>query len=652
MTFDPESRPGPAADLAAQAARERSAQAGLALLARAVQDVEAAQDTDAALRHVAALLVDESLTPIGDALALHRAEASQHLMLLRGRRGLAGAVKEIQVLAGLRATRDAAGLDALLRGLGLRGLRVPPGYALDETGVRAADVPVAHYPIVVSAVLRDVATGTTRLSLSWRRDRRWTTRTLPRDEALDARRVHHLALDGAPVSSSSAADLVRYLAAFEAENMGRLPAVDCSSVLGWVGDSLLIGETAYGPEGAARIVLDAPPAVADLLRAHRQRGTWEDWCDVVRRVCAHHPMVMLGIYAAVAAPLLDRIGEMGFILDVSGETSVGKTTLLRAAASVHGDPEPDTGLVLSWASASMVGPVAAAASLRHLPLFLDESKRGRPEDLAACLYDLPSGRERMRGSVDGTLKTPRSWRTITISTGEAPITSHSPDAGARARVLCLQGAPLDHAWEAREIADTVAEHHGHLGPRVAKAIASITPGRLKERYREERAAIADKPDDSRVAGRLLGHVAVLSLARRIAEHVGCPVAHGDPIALAVLSAQAGAGEADRPQDAWVATWSWAATRQPEFWGRGRIDHPPTAGWSGRWDTDPKAPLMVRLEVLRELLLRWGYDPAGIIESWGRRGWLLTESGRRTRDVRIGGVKVRTIALLPASERPQ
>jgi hypothetical protein len=511
---------------------------------------------------------------------------------------------------------------------------------------------VAHYPIVVSAVLLDVASGTTRLSLSWRRERTWTTRTLPRDEALDGRRVSRLALDGAPVSSSSAADLVRYLAAFESENIQKIPAGACSSVLGWVGDSLLVGETAYGPEGAARIVLDAPPAVADLLRAHRPKGSWEDWCDVVRRVCSHHPMVMLGIYAAVAAPLLERIGEMGFIVDISGETSVGKTTLLRAAASVWGDPEPDTGLVLSWASASMVGPVAAAASLRHLPLLLDESKRGRPEDLAACLFDLPSGRERMRGTVDGTLRTPRSWRTITISTGEAPITSHSQDAGARARVICLQGAPLDHAWEAREICDVVSEHHGHLGPRVARAIAAITPGRLRDRFREERAAIADHPDESRVAGRLLGHVAVLSLARRIAEHVGCPVAQGDPIALAVRSAMGGAEDADRPRDAYNAVWSWAATRQADFWGRGHPDHRPPSGWAGRWDRAATAPLMVEHNIMPKILASWGYDPAAIQESWFRRGWLLVTPKRRQRRVRIDNESMWTIALLPESEHPK
>lgn len=622
--------------------RERSADRGLALLAACCRDVDAAPDAESALRIVLALMTDESLLAIGDARALRPADSSRHLLALRGRRGLANAVRELQDLAERATADDDAGLDGLLLGLDLRGLRAPPGYTVDRTGIRCGDAPVAHYPIVVSAVLRDVATGTTRLSLSWRRDHQWTTRTLPRDEALDSRRVSRLALDGAPVSSASALELVRYLDAFEAHNIQQIPAVACSSVLGWVGESLLIGDTAYGPEGADPIVLDAPPAVADLLRAHRTHGTWEGWCEIVRRVCAHHPLMMLGIYAAVAAPLLERIGEMGFILDFSGETSIGKTTLARLAASVCGDPEPDTGLVLSWASASMVGPVSAAASLRHLPLILDETKRGRPSDLAACLYDLPAGRERMRGSMDGTLRTPRSWRLVTISTGEAPITGHSPDAGARARVLCLQGQPLSAAWEAVDIADAVAEHHGHLMPRIARAIVSISPARLRERYREERASLGGR-DDGRVAGRLMGHVAVLSLARKIAEHVGCPVAHQDPIALAVRAAQDGGGDADRPLDAWEAVWSWAAASQGQFWGRHSPERPP-ARYVGQWASGSGAPLAVRREVVVELLDDWGFDSAGVIESWGRRGWLLCEPGRRTRDARIDGEKARCIVL--------
>jgi hypothetical protein len=218
-------------------------------------------------------------------------------------------------------------------------------------------------------------------------------------------------------------------------------------------------------------------------------------------------------------------------------------------------------------------------------------------------------------------------------------------------VLCLQGQPLSHAWEATEIADTVTEHHGHLGPRIARAIVGISPARLRERYREERATLG-ATDDSRVAGRLLGHVAVLSLARKIAEHVGCPVAYQDPIALAVRAAQDGGGDADRPLDAWEETWSWAAAHQAELWGRHSPERPPARGFLGRWDEGATEPLMVQLAILRELLDGWGYDSAGVIESWGRRGWLLQEKGRRTRDARIAGERARCVVMVPgAPERP-
>jgi hypothetical protein len=62
--------------------------------------------------------------------------------------------------------------------------------------------------------------------------------------------------------------------------------------------------------------------------------------------------------------------------------------------------------------------------------------------------------------------------------------------------------------------------------------------------------------------------------------------------------------------------------------------------------------MVQLAILRELLDGWGYDSAGVIESWGRRGWLLQEKGRRTRDARIAGERARCVVMVPgAPERP-
>ena len=69
------------------------------------------------------------------------------------------------------------------------------------------------------------------------------------------------------------------------------------------------------------------------------KGTCDGWRQSVGAIARYSTMMSFSVFAALAAPLAARIGlSEGTIFNLYGESSSGKTTCARVAASVAGDP--------------------------------------------------------------------------------------------------------------------------------------------------------------------------------------------------------------------------------------------------------------------------------------------------------------------------
>lgn len=662
-----------------EAAAARTAEAGLKLLSDALAQAEAAQDAREAIRLVSRLMGDdEAMRALAYAHLLKEGKLKEMLRNSRGLySGFAGTLDEIDKLAKKAADKLEADIkrrasqeskqhqsritDALTRDLGIKGLKVPNGYRLEHDGVTTDSDPperITHAPILITGLSQDIHTGEMHVDLSWRRKGRWHTRSVARDTIMDARAIVRLSAVGAPVSTIESRDLVKFLRDFEAANLGVLPQRETTTHMGWQSDKCFVlgGDHVGDP-----VQLAAAGGLEALARGYRPKGTFEGWRDTVAELLADRPLPLLGMYASACTVLLHHLRQPGFVIDFSGETSMGKTTTLRGAASLWGEPDDrGEGIILSWASSSMVGPMAVAHFLQSLPVMLDDTKRGRPDVVASVLYDLPAGQERMKGNVDGGLRPVRRWRTCLLSTGEAPITSiSSKDGGARARTLILRGAPFgEPSEENRRAAEAVTlrllQHHGHLGPRVlAYLLDSETKvenlRRRFERYREEYASEAP----SAVAGRLAAYVAILRVAKDLCEHLGMPRPRDcDPIGLAWKAALDSATQSDPNTEALRDLYAWIVGNETRFWYRHekRGDDPiePHGGFIGSWVKEGWTEIAIHPQVATRLLAEWGYDAPSVIETWNRRGWTCVEEagGRKHYSVRryIRGLRSRMIGL--------
>jgi putative DNA primase/helicase len=570
-------------------------------------------------------------------------------------------------------------------------LVIPPPYALDhsstdrmvedDNGV-AHPQAIAYAPILITGRLQSVDDHGQWLRLAWKRGDSWQHADVDRGVAMNANRLLlELASLGFPVASDNAGHVAHYLHQLEAANYQPIPTAKMATRLGWQGEQgaygFLCGRTLARP-GEVLVIddLSSVPTTAwdanwiafhgsavgddQIVNGFHARGTYDGWCEAVRPIM-DYPKVRLGFYASFAVPLLELLHVPNFVIDWSARTSVGKTTTLRAAASVWGCPdERQTGesIIFSW-NATKVWSERAAAVLNGLPFILDESKLAAKGVVPSVLYMVANGIGKGRGNPRG-LAQARRWRTILFSTGESPVTGFTEDGGSRMRCLAIRGYPFGAKNDATlkvvgELNTAVCRNYGHAGPRFIQWVLEH-PDRWpswEKRYEAIRDALIKKCRDD-AAYRLADYAAVIVLAARLA-HAALAFPWEQPDVLLdelwraiVDEASGAAGDLRALRD----LMSWAVAHQKTFDGRGDHDRDgtqiaPTQGWSGRWDKGGTWDEIGFFPgTIDRVLTERGYDPKAIIVLWKDQGWLVGDSDGKHigKQVRVDGEKTRMITF--------
>ncbi|OQX04846.1 MAG: hypothetical protein BWK73_35125 [Thiothrix lacustris] len=153
-----------------------------------------------------------------------------------------------------------------------------------------------------------------------------------------------------------------------------------------------------------------------VINGYEQAGTLENWRDKVSKPCAGNHRIVFGISASFAAPLLHQLDQQGFGVNFKGASSIGKTTVLRAAKSVMGDHAH----IRTW-RATASGLESVAAQHNDNVLFLDEMGEADPKEIGATAYMLANGQGKLRQTRSITLRQSLTWRLIYLSTGEVSL---------------------------------------------------------------------------------------------------------------------------------------------------------------------------------------------------------------------------------------
>jgi hypothetical protein len=542
-------------------------------------------------------------------------------------------------------------------------LRLPSDYDVHRDGTlwklgddKHGDAKVARGPMLIQRYLDDYYTHEGRLDLCFERDGRWVSVCVGRKAIADSRTmVAELSIYGAPVTSNNAARLVDWVEDLERVNAGRIDRVACVSRAGWHtidGERVFVLDTPLSQieSMTERLALDTRGDRRKMFGALKPRGDHDKHVAVLRRAWEADAVAAAMICGALAAPLLEPLGAPNFAIHTPGESSKGKTSMLKIAASVYGDPQSEH-WVASW-NTTAVGAELRAAVLTDLPQCYDEVGSTDQQLLERMVYMLINGGGKSRGQRDLQLRETPSWRTVVLSTGERALADDSAATGAQVRVIQL---PVNrfgklHAPEIDELREGCIANAGSLGRAWIEALLGVDDWAP---YREAVRAFTKKlrgyASGDPLLGRVAAYFAVLCVAEGMSALLG--LGHEEGSTMHQLFLDQGKrervrGVAERGIDL-VRDWVLSESDTfPEIEiGVSGLPEPRSRNGSRALNGFRKDGVLLLIpKQFREFCDKHRLSMREVVREWAERGWLQHDNGRHDKSVRIGSQTPRFYAV--------
>ena len=346
--------------------------------------------------------------------------------------------------------------------------------------------------------------------------------------------------------------------------------------VGWHGRAYVLPRETLGDDGGEPILFQSDIPQEDQFK---QRGDLAQWQDRIGSLCVSNTRLAFAVSCAFAAPLLAWAGGMdGGGVHFFGNSSSGKTTALRVAASVFGGRD----YLQRW-RASDNGLEAQAAQSNDALLCLDEIGQLDPKVAGDSAYLLSNGSGKIRANRTGGARPRLQWRVLFLSAGEVGLAEHMSEAGKRAKAgqeLRMVDIPADagvgrgvfeelHTFEgggelAQHLARACEHTHGTVGRQWLELLVTRTDGLAK--------ALRERID--RIEGGLVPELAA-GQVRRVGRRFALIAAAGEMATEAGLTGWP-QGEATRGAvacfNAWIesrggigASEDAAVLRQVRYW---------------------------------------------------------------------------------------
>ncbi len=197
----------------------------------------------------------------------------------------------------------------------------------------------------------------------------------------------------------------------------------CVDRIGWHGSRYVLPAEAVG-ESSEKVVFQNAHAVEPAFSV---AGTADEWREHVAALAQGNSRMVFALSAAFAGALLEPAGDDSGGFHLRGRSSTGKSTALKAAASVWGNPASYCRL---WRSTSN-GLEGLAALHNDGLLILDELSQIDPKEAGEAAYLLANGRGKNRAARNGTARQAASWRLLFLSAGEESLSALMARAGRK-----------------------------------------------------------------------------------------------------------------------------------------------------------------------------------------------------------------------------
>lgn len=315
--------------------------------------------------------------------------------------------------------------------------------------------------------------------------------------------------------------LLAYLQTWKTDSRAR-----CVMQPGWHGQAYVTPTEAIGSDEPIFFINNH--AVTPCWSAS---GGLMEWQNLVAVPAVGNTRLVLALSIAFTGPLLHLVNEGSGGIHLRGSSSSGKSTALRMAASVWGNPEEYLRL---WRAT--INALEGLATIHNDGvLILDELSQMRPDEAGDAAYLLANGQGKSRASRQATTRKVASWRLLFLSAGEISLAAHVESGGRRVNAgqeLRMADVEVDagkgmgilenlHAYdEPVALIDALnqasEQHYGVAGPEFLRQLTAHLPS-LLERIQRRIKEFSEK------------HVpqAATSQARRVASRFASIAAAGE-----------------------------------------------------------------------------------------------------------------------------
>lgn len=301
---------------------------------------------------------------------------------------------------------------------------------------------------------------------------------IPQSLVSDQKQLHAMMLSkGVYMNTEEAKATQKYMSAYLQTLAVQAEREKLYSHLGWHDDhtAFVLGERVLHRDGTTR-----PHNPSKTIRAVTKGGVvtggtldgWKDAMKFYNGPGSEGPRFFLA--AALGAPLfhMNDTGNKGVLLSANGPSGRGKTTCMKACASMWGVPEH---LILNGSEdgATVNAMYETLGTYCHLPFLMDEVTERNNDMLRKLLLNLSQGRgkERMKGNEHSGHSV--EWATMMMITANTDMISNIISTGKDVdphlmRLVSVEFDAIDSSTEAKIVADkflrAINQNYGHVGP--------------------------------------------------------------------------------------------------------------------------------------------------------------------------------------------
>lgn len=516
--------------------------------------------------------------------------------------------------------------------------------------VRGGDViptKVIGQPLFIKERVKDVDSDDGEsVCLVWHDRGRACTALVKRQDIASSGPILKLANRGLMVNSHNSAKLVDYLAHLLDFNQQLIPvsyvASSCGSKQVEEKQIFMLGNDMITADNNSPLVsFDSQSDVGGSLKALRTEGSLDIWIEAAKEL-REYPLAAFGVAGSFMPPMLNDLNiQQNPLIDYSGPSSTGKSTVMTFAASVWGlPPQHRGGLIQSWQSTPFFLEKLAGMA-NELPVFLDESHIADPKIVRDMIYSYCNGSGRGRGCGNGNTREVTPFRGVLFSAGEEKLAEVSKYGGMQARIIGFWGSPFgqNKAEFVDRITQIACTNYGHAGRKFLREYMQDRSSCVEvalEVYENSCNRLATKVNDD-ITGRLAPLCAAVEAAGCLADLIldlGWDMSSIVDHAFKKLLCDR---KSDTDQASIETLGEWVL--QNEIYNSSKCS-------SARIlkNIDGSMNLAIAVNTVRSILAENGYNYRSILPLWAKRGWLISDGDRNTKKTRINGRSENTVLL--------